>query len=305
MTVARGLRVYPLRELYSGVGSAVVATVPAASLFFAAYHQARQVLLPSDYEIGQPNNNLSWTETLARYPRLILANVGASILAELASDAVLTPCELIKQRAQMYSGPNKLPDGLNLASIPRWRRWMYTSSSIRAARDLFVPQGNSSVHPPPPVAWTLWRGYVALASRNLPFVALQFPLYEELRGKLAAWQGIQYQDQARLSNPNDIARAGLTSAAAAAVAGGVAAGVSTPLDVSKTRIMLGSHDDGVWKTMVRIAHTEGSSALMRGAGLRASWAALGAGVYLSTYETGRQWLVARRQQRSASVDDTQ
>lgn len=298
LTVATALRTLSLRDLYSGVGSAVVATVPAAALFFSTYHAVQQALLPPGYSAGSLPRTSSWQEAFIQYPRLVMANAGASMVAELASDAVLTPCELIKQRAQMYQsdGRLRLPNGVNLDSVPRWKRWSYTSSSMRAASELFLPSRQS--HTTAPVGRTLWVGYVALASRNLPFVALQFPLYEEFRRVLLARQGIWYQDHARLNDPNDIVRAGLTSAAAAAGAGGIAAGISTPLDVSKTRIMLGSYQGGVWKTMAAIARQEGVAALMRGSGLRASWSALGAGVYLSTYETGRQWLAARRYQGS-------
>lgn len=306
MSVLTGLRTYPLRDLYSGVGSAVVATVPAASLFFATYHTVQHALLPTGMNATSVPQSSSWSDALTKYPRLVLANVGASVIAELASDAILSPCELIKQRAQMYQSIGQSVgqvDGATLRSSSPLKRWMQSSSSLRAARELFLPGQvpRAPNHPPPPpIARTLWRGYVALASRNLPYVALQFPLYEEFRRRLSVWQGIKYQDHAKLSDPGDIVRAGLTSAAAAASAGGIAAGLSTPFDVSKTRIMLGTDQDGVWKTMVNIARNEGPAVLMRGSGLRASWAALGAGVYLSTYETGRQWLAARRTQTGGS-----
>lgn len=308
MSVLTGLRTYPLRDLYSGVGSAVVATVPAASLFFATYHSVQHALLPKGMNATSIPQASTWSDTLTKYPRLVLANVGASVIAELASDAILAPCELIKQRAQMYQslgqrGDGHL-DGATLRSTPPLKRWLHSSSSLRAARELFVPGPGThlaaSHPPPPPIARTLWKGYIALASRNLPYVALQFPMYEEFRRRLSAWQGIKYQDHAKLSDPEDIVQAGLTSAAAAASAGGIAAGLSTPFDVSKTRIMLGTDQDGVWKTMINIVRNEGPAALMRGSGLRASWAALGAGVYLSTYETGRQWLAARRTQAGES-----
>jgi solute carrier family 25 S-adenosylmethionine transporter 26 len=78
----------------------------------------------------------------------------------------------------------------------------------------------------------LWRGYTALAGRNLPFTALQFPLFERLK------QAIKQHREDRGTRTNTLLENGLITAASAGSAGAFAAVVTTPVDVVKTRIML-------------------------------------------------------------------
>ena len=113
-------------------------------------------------------------------------------------------------------------------------------------------------------------------------------------------------------------KAGLVSGSSAALAGSVAALVTTPLDVAKTRIMLHSttkaastsdynpSTQGVLKLLARIAREEGAKALFRGGALRCAWTALGAGIYLGSYETGREWWrESGRQQAEAVVHEVE
>lgn len=72
----------------------------------------------------------------------------------------------------------------------------------------------------------LFRGYMSTLAREIPFALIQFPLYEQLK-KAWAWR-VQ-----RKPKPWEAALAG-------SLAGGVAACLTTPFDVCKTRIMLGS-----------------------------------------------------------------
>lgn len=82
--------------------------------------------------------------------------------------------------------------------------------------------------------FALWRGYTALATRNLPFTALQFPMFEHLK------EGIkQYRDNDG-TRTNTILEGATITAISAGSAGSVAAVVTTPVDVVKTRIMLGA-----------------------------------------------------------------
>ncbi len=106
----------------------------------------------------------------------------------------------------------------------------------------------------------------------------------------------------------------------------MAAVVTTPVDVVKTRIMLSAVDGGggssgasissktstssssssstsTWSTARAIARREGLRALWRGGALRAVWTALGSGLYLAAYETGRVYLEERRTLRHDDDDD--
>lgn len=204
-----------------------------------------------------------------------------------------------------------------------------------------------------------------MADRARRSTALQFPLYEHVRHRLAGAVGLPERgsgpggrtqvkptdgmatragsidaetaaaraDVLRKMRPDALAqderlqkegvshyylKAGLVSGSSAALAGSVAALVTTPLDVAKTRIMLhsttkassASHYDpstqGVLRLLVRIAREEGLKALFRGGSLRCAWTALGAGIYLGSYETGREWWrESGRQQAKAVVHEVE
>jgi solute carrier family 25 (mitochondrial S-adenosylmethionine transporter), member 26 len=83
----------------------------------------------------------------------------------------------------------------------------------------------------------LWRGYTALAGRNLPFTAMQFPMFEWLKLNIK-----QYRDRRGLTT-GTIWESGTITAFSAGSAGAVAAVITTPIDVIKTRIMLSAVDD--------------------------------------------------------------
>lgn len=62
--------------------------------------------------------------------------------------------------------------------------------------------------------------------REVPFSAIQFPIFEGLKSSWSNYQG----------SPVDSVQVGLCGS----VAGGFAAAITTPLDVTKTRLMLGA-----------------------------------------------------------------
>ena len=166
----------------------------------------------------------------------------------------------------------------------------------------------------------LWRGYTALAARNLPFTAMQFPMYERLK------TGIKEYKKDKGTFTGTLGESALVTAASAGTAGSISALITTPVDVVKTRIMLAaagesSEDEankkiekarqqgrslkeiasnrGVTKkssfTVARqIFQESGIKGLFRGGSLRAAWTALGSGLYLSVYESGRVLLGERR-----------
>lgn len=75
----------------------------------------------------------------------------------------------------------------------------------------------------------LYSGYGITIMREVPFSLIQFPLYEHLKKSIAG-----------SSEPN-----ATSSAIAGSISGALAAGATTPLDVLKTRLMLGKDAKGV------------------------------------------------------------
>ena len=217
------------------------------------------------------------------------------------SCSVLTPAEVLKQNAQMEStdgarqgaGPSKE------AAIGR-KSMLDAGSSLRVLRRFDRPS-------------QLWRGYGALVARNLPFTALQFPVFEHIKTVLFARRDASQPASRRGARRPAIETASIT-AVGAGIAGSMAAVVTTPIDVIKTRIMLaagasaragtasgsstssstGTGSKNSWTVGRDIVRREGVKMLWRGGALRAVWTALGSGLYLGAYETGRAYLEDRR-----------
>lgn len=172
----------------------------------------------------------------------------------------------------------------------------------------------------------LWRGYASLAGRNLPFTAMQFPMFERMK------QGIrEYRDEKGLTT-GTIVESGTITALSAGTAGAIAAVITTPVDVLKTRIMLSAAEGtpessrsngngknglvdalgesvkksrkqkGTWQIAQEIVQEQGYGGLWRGGAIRAVWTFVGAGLYLGAYESGRVYLAARRGEKVDEAD---
>ncbi|KAG2225743.1 hypothetical protein INT45_011411 [Circinella minor] len=121
-----------------------------------------------------------------------------------------------------------------------------------------------------------YRGFLSTVAREIPFTCIQFPLYEYFKRSYAEHKG-------RRIEPYEAALWG-------SLAGGIAAAVTTPLDVCKTRIMLlnksqlQSVNVGVLSTMKRIVAEEGPRVLLSGIGPRVMWISIGGSIFLGMYE---------------------
>ena len=183
------------RGVYQGVGSVIIATLPSSGAFFTTYEGVKS---------GLESRNPQWHGSNV-LPQPMIHSM-ASGTAELVSCAILTPAEVIKQNAQMVD--NSKNDG------PKVNATIQTLKRFRSN----------------PLA--LWRGYTALAGRNLPFTALQFPMFERIKFSIG-----RYRDE-RGIRTNTLLESGLITAASAGTGGSIAAIITTPIDVVKTRIML-------------------------------------------------------------------
>lgn len=218
-----------------------------------------------------------------------IAHAIASSTAEMVSCLMLTPAEVLKQNAQVIqkqTGSGEHRPTATLEVISRFK------------------------HKP----WKLWRGYAALVGRNLPFTGLHFPIFEFIRSHVVEWRDAKKKDSAKVTRQGMgpvLERAVLTGFSAA-VSGTIAAVVTTPIDVVKTRVMLAASNGAVTdptsneKIGTRgsldigkeIYQNEGVRGLFRGGFLRAGWTAVSLGLYLSIYEGGRFHLENRRKDRS-------
>ncbi|ONH90226.1 hypothetical protein PRUPE_8G041700 [Prunus persica] len=180
-----------------------------------------------------------------------LAHLTAGAIAGAASSVVRVPTEVVKQRMQTAQ----------------------FSSAPDAVRLILAKEGFKG----------LYAGYGSFLLRDLPFDAVQFCIYEQLRigFKLAARRDL---------NDPEVAMIG-------AFAGAVTGAITTPLDVIKTRLMVqGSENQyrGIYDCVRTIMRDEGSPALWKGIGPRVLWIGIGGSIFFGVLERTKQILEERR-----------
>ena len=184
-------------------------------------------------------------------------SVAASV-GEIASCSIRVPYEVVKLRSQtMYPGQ---AGGANSGVVPSKG---LTNGAI--FKEIITREGYAG----------LYRGFVSTVLRDLPFSALQFPIWEKLKAR----HYIRYKRAATAWE----------SAYYGSIAGGIAAFLTNPLDVAKTRIMLASQNDpmsaGSLPFALRAVYRErGVRGLLAGVVPRVVWISVGAAIFLCTYE---------------------
>ncbi|KAL8930982.1 MAG: hypothetical protein Q9208_000083 [Pyrenodesmia sp. 3 TL-2023] len=220
------------RGIYAGVGSVIVGSAPGAALFFVTYEGIKTRLR----SIRQDARGMS-----EPVEHMLAASAG-----EVAACAVRVPTEVIKQRAQAAQQP----------------------SSMAALRFILARRRDIGV----PGVWReLYRGWGITIMREVPFTAVQFPLWEGMK----AWRR---RETGREQVTN------VESGLYGSVAGAVAAGLTTPLDVLKTRLMLAKEREAALPLFRRIWREEGPRAFVAGMGPRVMWISAGGAIFLGSYE---------------------
>ncbi|KAD5507536.1 hypothetical protein E3N88_15239 [Mikania micrantha] len=181
-----------------------------------------------------------------------LAHLTAGAVGGAASSIIRVPTEVVKQR--MQTG--------HFASAPD------------AVRLIVAKEGFKG----------LFAGYNSFLLRDLPFDAIQFCIYEQLRigCKLAAKRD--------LSDPEN---AVIGAFAGSAITGAV----TTPLDVIKTRLMVqGSANQyrSISHCVGTILKEEGPSAFLKGIGPRVLWIGIGGSIFFGVLERTKQMLAETR-----------
>ncbi|KAL2402562.1 Mitochondrial S-adenosylmethionine carrier protein [Exophiala dermatitidis] len=220
------------------------------------------------------------------------AHMLASSLGEIAACAIRVPTEVVKQRAQagLFGGSSSLAfqDILSLR---------HTEGYTTMVRELY-------------------RGGGITIMREIPFTIVQFSLWEYFKEE---WSAKQTRDKNREEGHVTAAE----SAVFGSVAGAVAAGLTTPLDVLKTRIMLARRETtkpvtsggtatadttigtgpvraraGPVKVLQDILRVEGPSGLFRGIVPRIGWISTGGAIFLGTYQYVWNMLASEQQPKS-------
>ena len=254
------------RGIYRGVGSAVVGSAPGAAFFFVTYETVKSKsssFLSTSYHDGGDGRPGTGTHMLA------------ASLGEIAACAVRVPTEVVKQRAQ--AGQH---GGSSLSSL----------QAILAQRHISGLGG----------VWReLYRGWGITVMREVPFTVLQFPLWEGLKAwgrerKAARGGRGLFGDLSSSSVEEEVSAP--ESALYGSLAGAVAAGVTTPLDVLKTRVMLSARRESVMQIVRTILRDHGVRPFFAGIGPRVMWISIGGAIFLGSY----QWVVNSMERKRLS-----
>ncbi|KAH9780854.1 S-adenosylmethionine carrier 1 [Citrus sinensis] len=179
------------------------------------------------------------------------AHLTAGAIGGFAASLVRVPTEVVKQRLQTGQ----------YASAPDAVRLIASKEGFKG----------------------LYAGYGSFLLRDLPFDAIQFCIYEQLR--------IGYKAAARrdLNDPEN--------AIIGAFAGAITGAITTPLDVIKTRLMVqGSANQykGIFDCVQTIVREEGPPALLKGIGPRVMWIGIGGSIFFGVLESTKRMLAQRR-----------
>ncbi|KAL0261120.1 S-adenosylmethionine transporter [Diplodia seriata] len=240
------------RGIYRGIGSAVVGSAPGAALFFVTYDSVKRALSNRNRALSQytaDGTKITPPATAQSSWSEPLSHMAAASLGEVAACAVRVPTEVVKQRAQASQHP---------------------SSAAALQHILAQRHAHGLAH-----VWReLYRGWAITIMREVPFTVIQFPL----------WEGMK--EWSRRTNGKDSVSA-FEGAAFGSVAGAVAAGVTTPLDVLKTRLMLSTQRQKVVPLLTSILRESGPMTFFAGIGPRVFWISTGGAIFLGSY----QWAI--------------
>lgn len=239
------------RGLYGGYSAALLGSLPSSAVFFLSYEAIKRYAI----------NDLGVPET----PAFLIAG----FLGDLFSSVFYVPSEVLKTRLQLqgvYNNPN-FKSGYNYKGL------------IDAASTIIKKEGPH----------TLFYGYKATLTRDLPFSAFQFTFYEKFR----QW-AFKLTSNGSIDSFNETEGKSLPLYAellTGAAAGGLAGTLTTPLDVVKTRMQTQNGTSGVilksssiLSSLRTIYVNQGIGGLFSGIAPRFVWTSVQSSVMLLLYQ---------------------
>lgn len=225
----------------------MVGSAPGAALFFVTYDGMKRALAPA----VRTARNAEGKAYKVSEKEGAFVHMAAASAGEVAACAVRVPTEVVKQRAQAVQYPSS---AAALMGILGQRKTIGLTGMWRE----------------------LYRGWSITIMREVPFTVIQFPL----------WEGLKSWSLARSGSGRKQVSAG-ESAIFGSIAGAIAAGVTTPLDVLKTRLMLAREKIPATQMLSNILRESGPGAFFSGIGPRVMWISIGGAVFLGSY----QWAI--------------
>lgn len=269
------------RSLWRGLSPTLLMAIPGNVIYFAGYDTLRH-----------SNNSPIKRNLPDKYAPLM-----AGSIARVAAAAVVSPIEMLRTRMQAASGNTR---GLFIGTV-------------NGLKDMVKVQGPTS----------LWRGLTLTMWRDVPFSGLYWWGYESMRDILTETRyeargrrtGTGSHTSRRSRSQENYTATFVDSAIAGAGSGAIAAFVTTPFDVGKTRQQVITHAttsvnkgqtmrmaSGMYKTvkdvrpedrimprfLYHIWSTEGLSGIFRGWAARCLKVAPACAIMISSYEIGKK-----------------
>ncbi|XP_071710295.1 uncharacterized protein [Rutidosis leptorrhynchoides] len=267
------LRFEGLRGLYRGFGTSLIGTIPARALYMTALEITKS-------NVGNSTVKLGFSESAAA----TIANATAGLTASLAAQLVWTPIDVVSQRLMVQGNDYSK---FKFSSSVNSCKYMNGIDAFRKILRTDGPRG-------------LYRGFGISVMTYAPSNAVWWASYSV--SQRLVWGGIgsyvyRKDDD---SNENGCAIAlrpdsrtvMAVQGVSAAMAGGVSALVTMPLDTIKTRLQVFDNSDDnngrkgptVGQTVRNLVREGGWMAFYRGLGPRWASMSMSATTMITTYE---------------------
>ncbi|KAG8100111.1 hypothetical protein GUJ93_ZPchr0013g36839 [Zizania palustris] len=259
LQAAKGGSKIQWKGLYDGLGGNIAGVLPASAIFIGVYEPTKIKLLEM------------FPENLSAFAHLAAGAIGGA-----ASSLIRVPTEVVKQRMQM-SQFKTAPDAVRLIIRNEGIKesgWLHFCHLIRTVTVLS------------------WCGYGSFLLRDLPFDAIQFCIYEQIRigYKLAAKRDLKDGENALIG----------------AFAGAITGAITTPLDVLKTRLMVQGQANqygGIISCAQTILQEEGAGAFLKGIEPRVLWIGIGGSIFFGVLEKTKSILAERNNRKDCKLKE--
>lgn len=248
------------RGLYRGFGTSLMGTIPARALYMAALEITKSNLGTATVRLGLPEHTAA-----------AIANAAAGLSAAVAAQLVWTPVDVVSQRLMVQGG------------CPRDASRKYVNG-IHAFRKILSTDGPRG----------LYRGFGISILTYAPSNAVWWASYSVAQRLVWSSYGCYLckRDDDGVKIGSDTKTVMAVQGVSAAMAGGISAFITMPLDTIKTRLqVLDGNDNGrkgggpsVGQTLRNLVREGGWSACYRGLGPRWASMSMSATTMITTYE---------------------
>lgn len=257
------------RALYRGFGTSLMGTIPARALYMAALEITKSNVGTATVRFG-----------IAEPTAATIANAVAGLSAAMAAQLVWTPVDVVSQRLMVQGGSN--PSGNSKGSARQY------ANGIDAFRKILKTDGPRG----------LYRGFGISIVTYAPSNAVWWASYSVAQRMV--WGGVGYYLCKRDGERGDTAAVNelrpdsktvmAVQGVSAAMAGGMSALITMPLDTIKTRLQVLDGDENgrrgptVVQTVRNLVKEGGWMACYRGLGPRWASMSMSATTMITTYE---------------------